>query len=184
METCSEKTFFLWIFKRVNAAVVDMFKFISRSSRKRCEICPVISIKAPPCLGYLSCWLWTDFTPCSSCFIIKFNLVTLVQIWSPGGNYLIYRQNSWEIIVKEFNISKSEGRFKKIYEKYTHFYVYFNIFTVILQIFFFQNSSPWGHPLLGAEKMKTDLKWVNILQKIKVKELLNYLQFNYVIILL
>ena len=62
------------------------------------------------------------------------------------------------MIVKEFNISKSEGCFKKIYEKYTHFYVYFNIFAVILQIFFFHNSSPWGHPFLGAEKMKTDLK--------------------------
>ena len=80
------------IFKRLNAVVVDMFKVISRSSRKRCEICPVISIKAPPYLGYLSCWLWTDFTPFSSYFIIKFNLVTLFQIWSPGGNYLIYRQ--------------------------------------------------------------------------------------------
>ena len=86
MERCSGKTFFLWIFKHLNAVVVDMFTVISRSSRKRCEICPVISIKAPPYLGYLSCWLWTDFTPCSSYFIIKFNLLTLFQLWSPGGN--------------------------------------------------------------------------------------------------
>ena len=120
-ETCSEKTFFLWIFKRLNAVVVDMFKVISRSSRKRCEICPVISIKASPYLGCLSCWLWTNFTTCSSYFIIKFNLVTLFQVWSPGGNYLIYRQNSWKTLVKEFNISKFEGSFKKFYDKYTHF---------------------------------------------------------------
>ena len=111
----------LWIFKRLNAVVVDMFKVISRSSRKRCEICPVISIKASPYLGCLSCWLWTNFTTCSSYFIIKFNLVTLFQVWSPGGNYLIYRQNSWKTLVKEFNISKFEGSFKKFYDKYTHF---------------------------------------------------------------
>ena len=85
------------------------------------------------------------------------------------------------MIVKEFNISKSEGRFKKIYEKYTHFYVYFNIFAVILQIFFFPQQFSMGPPIL---KMKTDLKWVNIRQKMKVKELLNYLKFNYLIILL
>ena len=81
METFSGKIFFLWIFKRLNAVVVDMFKVINRSRINRCEICPVISIKAPPYLGYLSCWLWTDFTPCSSYFIIKFNLVILFQIW-------------------------------------------------------------------------------------------------------
>ena len=56
------------------------------------------------------------------------------------------------MIVKEFNISKSEGRFKKIYEKYTHFYVYFNIFAVILQIFFFPQQFSMGPPIFRSRE--------------------------------
>ena len=63
---------------------IYLLKINNRNTRTRCEICSKLTITPLVSFWCLYCYLWTNFTPCSSVSIVNFECIIAdfaVAIW-------------------------------------------------------------------------------------------------------
>ena len=98
------------IWKRSYPTDIYLLKVNDRNTRKRCEICSKLTIKAPDTIWFLYCSLWTHFTTCSSVFIVNFEQV------NPGWIGWLKRENFWELVLSEAGCRGSHVKMFRIYK--------------------------------------------------------------------